>query len=81
MSGDTGAGAAVAGSLSNASVERLACLLRHWTWADEALVRFDRELAEGGTMTPIRCRTVPSDPSTTGVRCCARSPKRRSSVG
>ena len=35
------------GSLNNASVDRLACLLRHWTWADEALVRFDRELAAG----------------------------------
>ena len=33
------------GSLREASVERLACLLRHWTWADEAMARFDRELA------------------------------------
>src|SRR5215472_1953839 len=24
------------GSLRNASMDRLACLLRHWTWADEA---------------------------------------------
>jgi len=47
MSDDMTAGATVTGSLSNASVDRLACLLRHWTWADEALVRFDRELAEG----------------------------------
>ena len=23
------------------------CLLRHWTWADEAMARFDRELADG----------------------------------
>jgi hypothetical protein len=38
---------AVTGSLSDASVDRLACLLRHWTWADEAMVRFDRELADG----------------------------------
>jgi hypothetical protein len=37
----------VNGSLSNASVERLACLLRHWTWADEALARFEQELAGG----------------------------------
>jgi hypothetical protein len=41
------AGAAANGSLSDASVDRLACLLRHWTWADEARARFDRELAEG----------------------------------
>ena len=37
----------VNGSLSNASVDRLACLLRHWTWADEAMARFERELAGG----------------------------------
>jgi hypothetical protein len=37
----------VKGSLSNASVERLACLLRHWTWADEAMARFEQELAGG----------------------------------
>ena len=36
-----------AGSLGDASVDRLACLLRHWTWADEARERFERELAEG----------------------------------
>jgi len=37
----------VDGSLSNASVDRLACLLRHWTWADEAVARFEQELASG----------------------------------
>ena len=37
----------VDGSLSNASVDRLACLLRHWTWADEAMARFEQELAGG----------------------------------
>ena len=36
-----------AGALGNASVDRLVCLLRHWTWADEARLRFERELAEG----------------------------------
>jgi len=36
------------GSLSNASVDRLACLLRHWTWADEALARYEQELAAEG---------------------------------
>jgi len=34
-------------SLRDASVDRLACLLRHWTWADEARIAFDRELANG----------------------------------
>jgi hypothetical protein len=37
----------VNGSLSNASVDRLTCLLRHWTWADEAMARFEQELAGG----------------------------------
>ena len=35
------------GSLRQASFERLACLVRHWTWADEALARFEEELAGG----------------------------------
>jgi hypothetical protein len=39
--------AATRGSLRDASVERLAALQRHWTWADEAMARFDHELAEG----------------------------------
>jgi len=33
--------------LSNASVDRLACLLRHWRWADEAMARFEQQLAGG----------------------------------
>ena len=33
--------------LRTASINHLACLLRHWTWADEAMARFDRELAHG----------------------------------
>jgi hypothetical protein len=37
----------VNGSLKDASVDRLACLFRHWTWADEARMRFERELADG----------------------------------
>jgi hypothetical protein len=54
--GDTGADAmttqidsvtVVEGSLTDASSDRLVCLLRHWTWADEAMARFDRELADG----------------------------------
>jgi hypothetical protein len=40
-------GTMVDGSLSDASLERLASLHRHWTWADEAMSRFDRELAKG----------------------------------
>jgi len=39
--------APVNGSLSNASADRLICLLRHWTWADEAMARFEQELADG----------------------------------
>jgi hypothetical protein len=39
--------APVNGSLKNASINRLVCLLRHWTWADEAKARFERELAHG----------------------------------
>ena len=38
-------GPAVEGSLSDASLDRLVCLLRHWMWADEARSEFDRELA------------------------------------
>ena len=34
-------------SLREASLDRLACLLRHWAWADEARSAFDRELAIG----------------------------------
>ena len=35
------------GSLKEASISRLACLFRHWIWAEEALARFERELAVG----------------------------------
>jgi len=34
-------------SLRSASADRLACLLRHWTWADEARARFEQELTGG----------------------------------
>lgn len=47
MSAQTATGPTSSGSLGNASVDRLACLLRHWTWADEAMLRFERELADG----------------------------------
>jgi hypothetical protein len=39
--------APVRGSLKEASFNRLACLFRHWTWTDEAMARFERELAHG----------------------------------
>ena len=31
--------------LKQLSIERLRCLLRHWSWAEEARTRFERELA------------------------------------
>jgi hypothetical protein len=34
-------------SLKDASVNRLACLFRHWRWADEAKAQFERQLADG----------------------------------
>jgi len=43
--GSAAAEAPVKGSLKGASFNRLACLVRHWTWADEAMARFERELA------------------------------------
>jgi len=39
-------GPVVDGSLKAASLDRLVCLQRHWMWADEAMSRFDRELAK-----------------------------------
>ena len=47
MSTRVDTGAAVKGSLRDASMDRLACLLRHFTWADEAMATFDRQLANG----------------------------------
>jgi hypothetical protein len=47
MAGDNDSGIPVDGSLATASVDRLACLIRHWTWADEARGRFEQELAGG----------------------------------
>ena len=35
------------GSLRIASADRLTCLFRHWTWADEAMERFEHKLANG----------------------------------
>lgn len=34
-------------SLKDATVDRLSCLVRHWTWADEARQAFERQLADG----------------------------------
>ena len=47
MAGGIAAVTPVDGSPRNASVGRLACLVRHWTWADEAMARFEQELAGG----------------------------------
>jgi len=47
MSTPVDSGAPVNASLRDASLDRLACLLRHWAWADEARSAFDRELAIG----------------------------------
>jgi hypothetical protein len=47
MSTQVDAGAPVTGSLRDASQDRLACLLRHWAWADEARTALDGELANG----------------------------------
>lgn len=35
------------GELREASLDRLLCLQRHWAWADEAMARFDHQLANG----------------------------------
>jgi hypothetical protein len=34
-------------SLKGSSINQLACLIRHWQWADEARARFERTLANG----------------------------------
>jgi hypothetical protein len=33
--------------MNNPSLNRLACLVRHWTWAHEAMAEFEREVANG----------------------------------
>src|SRR5262249_48943991 len=45
MSTQVVVGAPLHASLKEASLDRLACLLRHWSWADEARCAFDRDLA------------------------------------
>src|SRR4051812_19067050 len=62
-------------SLKSVSINRLACLIRHWTRADEAKVRFDRELALGWEYDEDPRADHCLVPITTGVRCCAASPK------
>jgi hypothetical protein len=47
MSTEIDTGAPLNGSLKEASLDRLASLLRHWAWADEARTAFDQELANG----------------------------------
>ena len=71
MSTPTTNGTAVNGPLSDASVDRLACLLRHWTWADEAMARFDREL-DHSLLPPLRLDAIRQDveASLPGLRVC-----------
>ena len=40
-------------TLKGTSINRLACLFRHWTWADEAMTRFDLELSNGHTAAAV----------------------------
>ena len=47
MSTQVDAITSVNGSLKDASLDRLTCLLRHWAWAEEARTTFDRELVGG----------------------------------
>ena len=47
MSTQVDTGAAVNAALKDASLDRLVSLQRHWVWADEAMTRFDRQLAAG----------------------------------
>jgi len=47
MSPQTGIDGPVDGSLRAATLDRLACLLRHWAWADEAKTALDQEFANG----------------------------------
>jgi hypothetical protein len=73
-------GTAVEGLLRDASRDRLVCLLRHWTCADEAMARFDRELATGwdpsaGTVSPSSIKMMsPGTISAAGM--LRRSPLR-----
>ena len=47
MAHGTAVEAPVNESLNGASINRLVCLWRHWRWADEAMARFNREMAAG----------------------------------
>jgi len=47
MPGSTAPDSGIDGSLRSASADRLTCLFRHWTWADEAMGRFEQKLASG----------------------------------
>src|SRR3954471_24046722 len=68
-------------SLKHASWDRLACLLRHWTWANEAMATFDRELATGLDDEDDPMSDHPSERSITGALCCAAWVRPRSSTG
>jgi len=47
MSTRANTGTPVNGSLNKGAVDRLLCLLRHWTWTTEAMARFDRQVVAG----------------------------------
>ena len=68
------------GSLKGASINRLACLFRHWTWADEAWRDSSESWQRMGVPTKIRLPIIYSVRTTIGVRCCAVSARRRSST-
>jgi hypothetical protein len=67
--------------LSGISFNQLTCLFRHWTWADDAMARFERELANGWEY-----EDDPHGDHLFGtyyhwLRCCAASVRRRSTTG
>lgn len=46
-------------ALQDASFNRLACLFRHWTWADEARAQFERELVGDEDFDEVRLADHP----------------------
>ena len=46
---DSGLSEPATGGLKDVSVSRLACLFRHWTWADEARTRFEQTVFVAST--------------------------------
>jgi len=46
------------GALESASGNRLACQFRHWTWANESMAQFERELAGVPTRNSVRTASI-----------------------